>query len=79
MGRRLSPVRLSPAPKHMLQTPVQIVTRTNDLPTGCRLEVPTTLSLGSISLPEWLTELKEIFYFLNDQFIVEGCNSGTAR
>ena len=44
-----------------------------------RLEVPTTPSLGSINLLEWLTELRETFYLLNYQFIVKGYNSGTAR
>ena len=45
----------------------------------CRLEVPMTLSLGSINLLEWLTELRETFYLLDYQFILKGYNSGTAR
>ena len=28
---------------------------------------------------EWVTELREIFYFLDYWFIIKGCNSGTAR
>ena len=36
-------------------------------------------SLGSINLLEWLRELKETFYLLDDQFIIKGYNSGTAR
>ena len=36
-------------------------------------------SLGSINLLEQLTELRETFYLLDYQFIIKGCNSGTAR
>lgn len=41
-------------------------------------EVPTTPSLGSINLLKWLTELREAFYLLNHQFVMQGQNSGTA-
>ena len=37
------------------------------------------LNLGSITLPEQLTELKEALCLLNYQFIIKGYNSGTDR
>ena len=36
-------------------------------------------NLGSITLPEQLTELKEALCLLNYQFIIKGYNSGIAR
>ena len=47
--------------------------------TGCRWEVPVNPSLGSIKWLEWLRELNERVYLLDDEFIRKGCNSGTAR
>ena len=44
-------------------------------PTIYRLEVPTTPSLCSISLLEWLTQLKKTFYLPDFDLL---CNSGTA-
>lgn len=38
-----------------------------------------TPSLGSVDLLELLTEPGETFYFLDRQFIMKGCNSGTPR
>ena len=39
-----------------------------------------TLSLGSINLPEWLTQFRETLYLLCYYcFIIKGYNSGTAR
>lgn len=38
-----------------------------------------TSSLGSIYLLEQLTKLREMFYLLDDQFIIRGYNSRTAR
>ena len=35
--------------------------------------------LRSVNFLEWLTELRETFYFLDPQLIRKGCNSGTAR
>ena len=35
--------------------------------------------LGLINLPEWLTELRKTVCSLDYQFIIKGCNSGTAR
>ena len=35
--------------------------------------------LGLINLLQRLTELRETFYLLDDQFIIKGYNSGTAR
>ena len=35
-------------------------------------------SLSLINLLEQLTEFRETFYSLGHQFIIEGCNSGTA-
>lgn len=46
---------------------------------GCRLEVPVNPSLGSIKLLEWLRELNETFYLLDDELIRKGYDSGTAR
>ena len=46
-------------------------------PTNYRLEIPMTL--GSVTLLKWLTELRVKFYLLDHQFIIKGCNSGTAR
>lgn len=43
---------------------------------GCRLDVSMTSFLGSIHLLEWLTKLRETFYFLDSWFITKGCNSG---
>lgn len=40
--------------------------------TGYVSEVPTTLSFSSINLLKWLTELREIFYLLDDEFIIKG-------
>lgn len=37
-----------------------------------RLEDLKTLSLGSIDLLEWLTELEEVFYLIDCQFIIKG-------
>ena len=48
-------------------------------PTSYRLVVPTTHSLGSVSLLEQLTELRETFYSLDHWCIVKGYNSGAAR
>ena len=48
-------------------------------PTGYRLEVPMTPSLGSINLLEWLTKLRKPVYLLDYWFIIKGYNSGTAR
>ena len=42
-------------------------------------KVPTTPSLGSINLLEWLSELRKSFYLLDHWFTIEGYNSGTAR
>ena len=36
-------------------------------------------SLGLINVLEWLTELREAFYSLDHQFIINEYNSGTAR
>ena len=38
-----------------------------------------TPSLGLINLLEWLTELRETFYLLGYQFIINGYNSRRAR
>lgn len=38
-----------------------------------------TPSLGSVSLLEQLTELREIFYLLDNRFIIKRYNSGTTR
>ena len=35
--------------------------------------------LHSVNFLEWLTELRETFYFLDPQLITKGCNSETAR
>ena len=43
------------------------------------IRVPGTNSLGSINLLEWVAELREIFYLLDDQFIIKEYNSGTGR
>ena len=48
-------------------------------PTGSKFQVPTTPSLGSINLLEWVTELRETFYLLNLQFLIKEYNTGTAR
>ena len=48
-------------------------------PTSYNSEAPTTLSLGSNNLFEWLTELTETFYLLDYQFIIKGYNSRIAR
>ncbi|KAF6344864.1 hypothetical protein mRhiFer1_010240 [Rhinolophus ferrumequinum] len=37
------------------------------------------LPLGSINLLKWLTELREIFYVIDQGFIIKGYNSGAAR
>lgn len=47
--------------------------------TGHRWEVPTTASLGSINLLQWLTKFRETFYLQTYQFIIKGHNSGRAR
>ena len=65
--------KLSPSP---LQMP--FVTCVSD-PLGYRLEGPTNVSSGSINLLEWLTELRETFYVLDDWFIRKSYNSGTPR
>ena len=44
-----------------------------------KLEVPTTLTLGSVDLLEQLTELREIFYLVDYQFIIKEYDSGIAR
>lgn len=36
-------------------------------------------SLGSVNLLEWLKELSETFHELDYWFIIQGCNSRTAR
>lgn len=61
----------SPGTGHKLKVPVLLTYQ-------LQLEVPTT-SLGSINLPEWLTELRVTYYLLDHQFILKSCNSGTAR
>ena len=38
-----------------------------------------TYSLGSVSLLERLTELRETFYLLDSRFILKSCNLGTVR
>ena len=48
-------------------------------PTSSRSEIPTTPSLCLITLLERLTEVKGEFDLLDDQCIMKGCNSGTAR
>lgn len=69
-----------PPPTHPLQTPLASP--------GCYLcfwstcsksEVPKTLSSGSINLLELCTELREIFYLTDHQFILTGYNSERAR
>ena len=45
-------------------------------PAGCRAEVPTASSSGSITLLERLPELRETFHSLHSQFIVKGPDSG---
>ena len=42
-------------------------------------EVLTPSSLGLTNLLEQLTELRETFYLLDDQFIIKRYNSETAR
>ena len=39
------------------------------------LEVPMTPSLGSVNLLDWFTELREVFYLLDNWFIVKRYNS----
>lgn len=48
-------------------------------PTSYRSEIPTSLSLVLVNLLEQLTELRETFYLLDNQFITKACNSGIAR
>lgn len=48
-------------------------------PTSYRLEFPTTFSVGLINFLEHLTELREIVYLLDHQFIIKGYNSETGR
>lgn len=40
-----------------------------------RLEVPMTPSLGWVNLLDWFTELREVFYLLDNWFIVKWYNS----
>lgn len=47
--------------------------------TCSKSEVPKTLSSGSINLLELCTELREIFYLTDHQFILTGYNSERAR
>ena len=63
------------------QSGVQVATWASDLPLWWTIhpEVPTAPSLGLINLPEWLTELRETFYSLDRQWVIEAFNSGTAR
>ena len=46
-------------------------------PMGYKPVVSMSLSLGSINLLEWLTELQEIFYLLNDLLDIKGCKLTT--
>lgn len=48
-------------------------------PTAYKSEVYTSLSFGSINLPEWLTQLKETYYLLDYSFIIKVNNSGIVR
>ena len=48
-------------------------------PTDSKSEVPMTPFLGLITLIEWITEPREIFYLLYYWIIIKGYNSGTAR
>ena len=49
-------------------------------PTGCKSHVPWPPPLlGLINFLEQLIELQEMFYLLGQQFIMNGCGSGTAR
>ena len=68
-GWGLSPTRLPPPASHKI-TPKW---------SPDWIRVPGTNSLGSINLLEWVAELREIFYLLDDQFIIKEYNSGTGR
>lgn len=46
---------------------------------GCKSEVPVTLPWGWINLLEQRTELRKTVYLLDNQFIKQGCKSGTSR
>ena len=70
----ISPTRLS-SPSDQMQFQVLLIL----LPSGSRLEVPTTPSLGFINMLGWLTERRDTFYLLDYEFIVKEYNSGTAR
>lgn len=48
-------------------------------PTGYKLEVAMTSSSGLINLPEWLTEVREMFYLADYQFIRNEYKPETAR
>lgn len=73
----LSPVKL---PLHHLATDCKskFVAWSTSLD-GYRSEVPTILSLGAINLVEWLTELRERYYWLDHCFIMKEYNSRTTR
>ena len=60
------------------QSQVQIVNYTSDELTVSH-SFPTTPSLVSISLLDWLAELKETFYLLVHWFITKRYNLRTAR
>ena len=90
-GKGLSPIRLphflplsvracTLTHTHTLQTPLA---NPSCYPyfslTGYKIEIPTTSSLGLISLSEWLTELRKTLYLLNHcllWFIMKGYGEG---
>ena len=66
-GESVRPHRLGaqshdPAPSSEANRTVGPQVTNNFCPTGCKSEVPTTLSLGLINLLERLTELRKHFY-----------------
>ena len=75
---------LQECPCPLIPTPLQRLVATPGCrlffwPTGYRLGISVTFSLGSIAFPEQLTEIRETFYLLDHQFIIKGYNSETAR
>ena len=91
-GKGLSPIRLP----HFLPLSVRACTLTHTLQTllanpscypyfsltGYKTEIPTTSSLGLISLSEWLTELRKTLYLLNHcllWFIMKGYGEGNGN
>ena len=76
-GYRLSPTRLPLLPQFRCKSQVQVVTSAD--PPTLKSEDPMTPSLILTNLLEQLKELRERFYLLHYQFIINEYNSRTTR